>query len=356
MQYRNFSFFWQEFFGLCRAERRSAHSGASAARPYRPLAGATRSPTRPLGMFGCGRRAALRYPSRGLRKGSRVPVLRGYIDESYDGGSAVPRLFSLSCLVGHDTVWPYFEWAWVDVLEWKNKQLRGQGRQEISRNHAADCNSSFGEFKGWSPDEKEEFSGKLLDVFRKCPVHIYGYSMPLQLLVQEFPETKPNPVGFAYVILLTMLMDEIGKNTLALYPKNVISLHHDHSDYDAALADQFAHMMNDPEFKYRGQFTSITPACWQRCVRLQPADLIAYENFKEGKRQEECGERRPSLKKLLDLDSLSGNAKGFNLQTIRELKTIVDRLDGIAKEILFKTARIRTRRTLDTKHSGRSDK
>jgi hypothetical protein len=50
----NFLFFWQELFGLCRAERRSAHTGASAARPYTPLACATRGPTRPLGMFGCG--------------------------------------------------------------------------------------------------------------------------------------------------------------------------------------------------------------------------------------------------------------------------------------------------------------
>jgi hypothetical protein len=46
MQGGNFLFFWQGFFGLCRAERRSARSGASAARPYAPLAEATRGPTR----------------------------------------------------------------------------------------------------------------------------------------------------------------------------------------------------------------------------------------------------------------------------------------------------------------------
>ena len=35
----------------------------------------------------------------------------GYMDESYDG-SAVPKVFSLSCLVSHVSMWIYFEWSY----------------------------------------------------------------------------------------------------------------------------------------------------------------------------------------------------------------------------------------------------
>jgi len=267
-------------------------------------------------------------------------VLRGFMDESHDGSGTVPKLFSLSCVVGDDTLWPWFEIDWVKVLEWKNEQLRSQGRSEISRYHAADCSSCLGEFKGWTVDEQIEFSQKLFEVFKKHPVHIYGFDMPLQLLVQEFPETKPNPVGFAYVILLRMIMDEIGKETLRLYPKDLISLHHDRCDYDAALAEAFGYIVGDPAFVYRGRFASITSEDWQHYAQLQPADLIAYENFKDGERLLSNRKRRKSLEIILDLDSVSGRAKGFNLESIRELKSIIERLDKETKKLLFATARI----------------
>jgi hypothetical protein len=123
-------------------------------------------------------------------------VLRGFIDESHDG-SAVPKVFTLSCLVSDDSVWPWFDLDWTRVLQEKNAQLQQEGRKQISRYHAADCSNLVGEFSGWTVPEQIEFSVQLFDVFKKNPVHIHSYDMPLQLLVQQFPETKPNPVGFA---------------------------------------------------------------------------------------------------------------------------------------------------------------
>lgn len=268
-------------------------------------------------------------------------VLRGFIDESHDG-SAVPKLFTLACLVSDDSMWPWFEMAWVKVLEEKNEQLKKENRTLLTRYHAADCSSLRGEFTGWTVEEQKEFVIKLFHVFEKHPVHIHSYDMPLQLLVQEFPETKPNPVGFAYVVLLTMLMDQIGQKTLSLYPKEVISLHHDHCGYDAALAEAFGRIIDDPRFQWRNRFTSITPEYWQHCVPLQPADLIAYENFKEGTRCQESNLRpkRKSFEVLFNLDSISGRASGFGLEAIRELKGIIGGLDSQMKNILFTTARI----------------
>lgn len=261
------------------------------------------------------------------------------MDESHDS-NAVPRLFSLSCIVGDDGTWPFFTIDWMKVIEERNALLKAEGRRELSRYHAAECSSRLGEFAGWTLGEQIELSEKLFAVYKKYGLHIYGYDMPLQLLVQEFPETKPNPVGFAYVILLTMIMDEICKNTLRIYPKDLVSLHHDHCDYDAALAEAFNHLTADETFKCRNRFASMTAEYSQSCVPLQPADLIAYENFKESEGRLVGRRRRKSLEIILDLDSISGRAQGFNLQSIRELKTIIDGLDPSTKHILFSNARI----------------
>ena len=219
------------------------------------------------------------------RQNGSAAVFVGYIDESHDGAN-VPKVFCLSCLVSSTAGWLYFHWDWLKVLEWKNNELRRQGRREISRVHAADLNNFEGEFRGWTPDERLEFSIKLTDVFRRNPVHIHGWDMPLQILVEEFPEVAPNPVGFAYIVLLMELMQQIGDTTLGIegYKNELLSLHHDHCDYDAALARQFGYIVNDETFKFRRRFTSITAEYWQHCVPLQPADLVAYENFKEGMR------------------------------------------------------------------------
>jgi hypothetical protein len=272
-------------------------------------------------------------------------MLRGFIDESHDPGP-VPKVFTLSCIVGFDNMLPWFEMAWVKVLEEKNTDLERQGRRKISRYHAANCSSLQGEFHGWSVDEQIEFSLKLFDVFRKHPLHIHAFDVPLQLLVQEIPETAENPVGFAYVILLFLVMEQISKKTLSVYPNDKISLHHDHGDYDRALADAFGQVVNDPTLTYSDRYSSITPERWQNCIMLQPADMIAYENFKEGLQYHypnpKVKNRRKSLKALLDLDAVSGRASGLGLDAIRRLKTQIDTLGGQTKKRLFDAARIKT--------------
>jgi hypothetical protein len=271
-----------------------------------------------------------------------VLAFRGYIDESHDNAK-IPKLFTLSCIIGFDNMLPWFEMAWTKVLEDKNEQLRQEGRQPISRYHAVYCNNLRGEYKDWSVEEQIEFSLKLFKVFRHHPIHIHSYDLPLQLMVQEIPETQPNPIGFAYVILLRMLMEQICEETLRLYPCDEISLHHDQCNYDGALADAFSNMLADPLFKCSGRFTSITPEQGRHCVMLQPADMIAYENFKDGMRLNNPNgrERRKSLKTILDLDAISGRAQGFTIEGIRQLKKNMDALDKKTKDILFASARIR---------------
>ena len=111
-----------------------------------------------------------------------------------------------------------------------------------------------------------------------------GYLLNLQEMVEEIPETKFDPVGVAYDVLLKFLMSEIGKGIMEL-PQGKITLFHERCAYDGVLLDSFNTLINDPTFISRKCFTTIAPMGWEDCVPLQPADLIAYENFKEGFRQ-----------------------------------------------------------------------
>ena len=123
---------------------------------------------------------------------------------------------------------------------------------------------------------------------------------------------------------------------------DVISLHHDRCDYDAVLQEQFMGLVaEDSTFKYRNRFVSLTSESWQDCLMLQPADLIAYENFKESMRSHTNRNRRGSLAAIIDLDAVSGRSKGFTQQGIREMKSIIHGLGEDAKRILFAAARIK---------------
>jgi hypothetical protein len=270
-------------------------------------------------------------------------VLRGFIDESIDGKEVIPRVFNVSCLVANNSAWPYIEWDWVEVLDEKNKELEKQGRKRITRFHASDFSNSLGEFKGWDdPDEKKEFVQQLVPIFGKHGIHTYGHDIPLQLLVSEIPETAVDPKGFAYAFLFELILRDICKNSLSVYPESIISLHHDHCDYDAHLQTVFGNLVDDKTFPCAHKFASLTPERWQHCIPLQPADFVAYENFKEGMRRVvgAPARRRKSLEMFLDLDSISGRSEGLTLQGIRKLKQILYGMDDKTRR-LFMQQRLR---------------
>jgi hypothetical protein len=286
------------------------------------------------------------WPRHRIGQDEVAAVLVGYIDESYDG-SAVPKVFTLSCLVSDTSMWIHFEWAWLKVLEEKNKELRSQGRKESTRFHAQDINNFAEEYKDWNGAERLAFCEQLTDVFKRHPVHIHAWEMPLDVLVEEIPETKPNPIGFAYCVLLGDVMKQIGEKTLTLYKQDVIQIHHDHCKYDTSLLEWFNLLLNDDKFAFRHRFVSITPQRWDVCVPLQPADLVAYENFKEGMRhvkgskESKRGRMRLSLEALINLDSISGRAVALTRDGIRELKKTLDN-DPQTRQALFRAARIKT--------------
>jgi hypothetical protein len=263
--------------------------------------------------------------------------LEGYIDES---GSAESHLFTLSCIVSHGGQWWWFENAWLRWLDKKNQELRKQGRKELSRYKAADCSWYKNEFDDWTKDEQIGFVEGLLNVFRYHNTAIISYTVDLRYIAEEMPEASKKPEAVAHILLLSHIMVWIGERILddKRYASDRISLIHDRTaGYDAVLLDAFNAMKNDEKFKPRNRFTTIAPMGWERCALLQPADLIAYENFKIIERKH-AGEKAPKfMELLLDLDSIGGRGVEITREGIKEINA---KQTGESRRALYGNARI----------------
>src|SRR5258708_4091804 len=193
-------------------------------------------------------------------------VLTGHIDEAFDD-----EWFTLSCLIGWGAEWSWIDLEFAGLLDKTNASLKAQGRPTISRYHATDCSARKKEFRDWSTEEQIEFTKAILEICRRHPLFVVSYSINLKELVEEIPETKPNPQGIAYVLLLYQLMIEIGNLifTQPRYSKDRIALVHERCAYDSALLEAFNQMKDDETFQYRERFTTIAPMGWEDCVPLQ---------------------------------------------------------------------------------------
>ena len=273
-------------------------------------------------------------------------VLRGMIDDS---GNA-DDLFSLSCLVSDGPNWFWMESDWQEHLERKKARLIAEGRHVFERYHASDCANLRGDFRreyGWSRAEEHEFSGPLHDLLRKYATFGYSLMVNLRDLEKEIPEVSPNPEGFAYVILLQLLMLRICGDALRkIYPDAIMSLIHDRSRYGPAMQEAFHQMLGDVNFKCRERFTTIAPMGWEQCVALQPADVFAYESFKETERQFRNLSHKPrySLGRCFGEGSkFGGNAGCLEKAALDELKKSFYSLDESVRAIVLATARVSTK-------------
>jgi len=250
-------------------------------------------------------------------------MFTGYLDDS---GSSDTHLFTLSCLFGHGSMWQWVEWAWLNCLENKNKQLESQGRKPIRRYHAADCSGFHKDFKNWSKEEQIEFTDKLIRVFQRHNLAAISYTLDLRDLAAEFPEAKKKQYELAHVLLLIRIMAFLSEKLLDLpgYSRDRLSLIHDRSDYERVLLNTFDYMKNEGTLKNGERFTTIAPMGWEDCVPLQPADLIAYENFKIVERNSKGKKRRISMERILDLDSFGGRGASLNREALKEIRSALD--------------------------------
>ena len=257
-------------------------------------------------------------------------MLRGFIDESYSSENP-PKMFALTCTIANGSEWQWIEFAWLKCLEEKNASLVAQGRKPIRRYHSVSINNFVDDFEDWNGDERTEFCKSLLKIFERHDWGYEGYLINLQELVDEWPETADDPLESAYDICVRFIMLEIGRQMKVELPEESITLFFERCNYNKAIRDAFDSMIEDPTFAYKNCFTTIAPQGWEKCIPLQPADLVAYENFKEGYRElpprpgERQRDQRLIFTHLISIESFVPHLKKMTRENIRELRDIVNR-------------------------------
>lgn len=261
----------------------------------------------------------------GFDKGTFV-LFTGYMDESYDG--AKQNLFVFSCLVARGKTWAEVTRAWKLQLSAANKQLEREGRPPISRYHASECSGRREEFKGWSLDERDVFVRGLFGVIKRSKgMHAVAYTIELDDLCDVFPEWADDRLRAAYGLLPRFVMYTVGKD-LYNFGKGdpaKVTLFHDRTGgdgkYDPTILRAFNTQMNGPGFRYKDYFTTIAPLAWQDCMALQPADLVAFESFKEAEAKLEARKQRKSFQALIEMDAFGIHIKSFNKDILQDMRT-----------------------------------
>jgi hypothetical protein len=261
----------------------------------------------------------------GVNEGIFV-LLRGYIDESYDKDQ---KIFALSCLLAPGKAWTEIERVWKLHLRAKNKELAKAGRPAISRYHASDCNGRRGEFKGWNEDERNEFVVGLLGIMKQYPLHTVAYDVDLNALRETFPEFAKDRLELAYSLLIGFLMHTIGADFQGMAqgaPVKITLFHDRTSKYDPAILRAFNREMADPAFPHASYFTSITSLAWTDCIVLQPADLVAFEIFREAENRAKARKTRKSFSALFEMEGFGIHAKSFvDKATMLKLRELAER-------------------------------
>lgn len=249
-------------------------------------------------------------------------LLHGYMDESYGGPE---NLFTFSCLLATGKVWNDVTRTWKLHLAAVNKKLKKQGRPLISRYHASDCSGRRNEFEGWSKDERDQFVLGLFGIFKRFRLQSIGYVTQIDDLNEVFDDWPDDPLKTAYTVLTKFTVSMISHDCSGLRsPK--ITLFHDYTAdgrYDTAILNAFMQIRNDPNFRFASYFTTIAPLSWEDCVPLQPADLVAFEVFKEAEAQERARKSRKSLEALIKLETFGIHVKNFKKEQMLGLKNFM---------------------------------
>jgi hypothetical protein len=254
-------------------------------------------------------------------------VVTGYLDESVD-----EEWFTLGSLFTTGIKWTWLEVDWIRCLERWNKRLSSEGRPQISRFHASDCWTRNEEYEGWTYSERDAFLAELRDIIGDTDgVHSVSLSLKPAELAEVFGIKRPKRVvRGAYQVLLQYLMLELGATIDQNAPNSGVTLpliHDRTKHYDEIIQKSFFELKDDRGFRYSQYFTTIAPMCWQQCVALQPADMIAYESRKEVGKVSAGNVLGGELKKIIELPSFGGSARYFRRENLVELKAVLEQID-----------------------------
>lgn len=260
------------------------------------------------------------FNPHGVEKGIFV-LAKGYFDESF---GPERNVFALSCVISTGKNWGEIERKWKLHLAAKNRELERAGRPLISRYHASDCSGRHGEFEGWTHDERDRFVLGLFQIFKQVSTFTVVYDAQMDDICKVFPETKDRlEAAYYWLTLFTIIQigNDIGKG-------NKLTLFHERTGgrgkYDATMLRAFNQLKNDKTFSYRDNFTTIAPLGWEDSIALQPADLVAFECYKQAEARLVARKSRKFFTALLNLGAFGIHSKTLNQESLVRLKELVE--------------------------------
>jgi hypothetical protein len=149
-------------------------------------------------------------------------------------------------------------------------------------------------------------------------------------LCEVFPELAADRLRAAYFIMTQALVYSLGEDYFGMsqgWPAK-ITLFHDRTangKYDSTILQAFNKTVLESSFPYKAYFTTIEPLPWEDCVALQPADLLAFEAFKESEGREEDRQMRKSLGALMKMEDFGIHSRRFPKAGMQELRKEMER-------------------------------
>jgi hypothetical protein len=254
-------------------------------------------------------------------------ILEGYVDESLDG-----EWFTLAAIFTTGLRWQWLTVDWDRCITRWSKRMVASGRKPLRRYHGTDCAGRNEDFEGWTKTEVEEFLRELRTLIDEMDgTHIVSLSLKTGELAEVFELKTDKAVKRAcYEVLLQYIMLQMGSDIDSRnpgYERVRVPLFHDHTkDYDSVMNRAFFSMMEDPNFRYKQYFTTISPMTWQHCIPLQPADMVAFESRKQVIRHTEGSPLGGEIKRLLDLPTFGGGGRYFRKDNLVHLKKLLDEI------------------------------
>ena len=241
-------------------------------------------------------------------------VLDVYIDESYD-----EDVFVLSLCSAHPRTWRNFQIFWQAHLDGLNARLQALNRPAVSRYHATDCANRKREFADWTWEEQVAITAELIGVIQCCPLHCVSMCVLLSDLREASAEVLGVPMAksslrkAAYMIAAQMAADPLVDYVHRLNPQAMFRFIYDQGPDEAQLLDAVKHLQSVAAERF-GAIIYLTPQDSRYCLPLQLADFLAYESFKERRREE----FRPNVPRNMSLRTLLADGLGYSLRTVHK--------------------------------------
>ena len=230
-----------------------------------------------------------------------IVVIKAFFDESWNPNR--PRLFAVAGILVPADEWDQIETGWKAVLVEKNAELMSQGRKQLSRYHASEMNAKAHEFAGWSgpgnPQESLQFTEKLLSVIRGRKMFVVSSAIVLEDMVKVFPEWAEDPKGYAYgyaFLECLRVCGRIAADSAFFEPGQQIKAWHDQCAWNHFALDAFERIQKDGNYSENWRFDELLYASALSNVCLQPADMMAYECWRESERFVYDGDKRPDMR------------------------------------------------------------